>query len=161
MRCRKTLWIVLLTSAAWAAEGLPKLKPGFNLFSKQQDIELGQAAATEMVQQLHIVPNPDLKAADFPYSFTLVHEKSINAFALPGGPTFVHSGLILAADNEAGLAAVIAHEVSHVALRHGTNQATKALGVQILAGAGYNPERIKNQVRQLPEPPKPPLSNKK
>ncbi len=143
------LAISVLASAFCAAQGLPKLKPGFNLFSKQQDIELGQAAATEVVQQLQIVPDPEMKsylerigrklasqpqAADFPYSFTLVHEKSINAFALPGGPTFVHRGLILAADNEAQLAGVMAHEISHVALRHGTNQASKALGVQLLAG---------------------------
>jgi len=93
MRRYKTVWIVLLASAAWAAQGLPKLKPGFNLFT--------------------------------------------------------------------GLAGVIAHEISDVALRHGTNQAAKALGVQILDGVGYNPERTKSQVRQLPEPLKPPLSNKK
>lgn len=95
MRCHKILSIALLVSAGCAAQGLLKLKPGFNLFSKQQDIELGQAAATEMVQQLQIVPDPDLKVYLERIGRKLASQPQ-NAFALPGGPTFVHSGLILA-----------------------------------------------------------------
>ena len=66
------------------------------------------------------------------YTFQVVNDPSINAFALPGGPTFVNTGLIKAADNEAQLAGVLAHEISHVALRHGTNQASKANLLQFL-----------------------------
>ncbi len=64
-------------------------------------------------------------AGDFPYAFTLLHDKQVNAFALPGGPVFVFTGLLTFADNEAQVAGVLAHEISHVALRHGTNQLSK------------------------------------
>jgi predicted Zn-dependent protease len=126
------------------------LKPGFNLFSKQQDIQLGQQAAAQVSKQYQVVQNQELqeyirrigerlaatqeaRSSGFPFTFTLVNDKSINAFALPGGPTFVHTGLILAADNEAQIAGVLAHEISHVILRHGTNQASKANLLQIPA----------------------------
>ena len=129
------------------------ITPGYNLFSKQQDIELGRQAAGEIRQQVDIVNDPELQqyirdlgsrlarqpeADDYPYEFTLINEPSINAFALPGGPIFIHSGLIAAADNEGQLVGVLAHEISHVALRHGTSQASKAQMIQlpaILAGA--------------------------
>ncbi|MCL4402417.1 MAG: M48 family metallopeptidase [Acidobacteria bacterium] len=122
--------------------------PGFNLFSTQQDVQLGQQAAAQVRQQYQVVQNPQLQnyikeigrklasqpqAGNWPYSFTLLDEKQVNAFALPGGPTFVFSGLIEYADNEAELAGVLAHEISHVALRHGTNQASKAELIQIPA----------------------------
>jgi predicted Zn-dependent protease len=71
---------------------------------------------------------------EYPWEFHCVNDRSINAFALPGGYVFVNRGAIEAADNEAELAAVMAHELSHVALRHGTNQATKAQAAQ--AGVG-------------------------
>ena len=73
------------------------------------------------------------QAGKFPYTFQVVKDDSINAFALPGGPTFVHTGLIKAADNEPQLVGVMAHEISHCALRHGTNQASKANMLQIPA----------------------------
>lgn len=150
MRLLKRLALVVLAAAlvTQAAEG-PNLRPGFNLFTRQQDIQLGRQAAAEISEQLVIVDKPELagyltrlgrklasqpQAGDFPYTFMLVHEKSVNAFALPGGPTFVHTGLVLAADNEAELAGVLAHEISHVALRHGTHQVTKALGIQLAVG---------------------------
>jgi len=126
------------------------IKPGFNLFSKQQDIQLGQQAADEVRKQSRPVSSPelqdyirrigerlaatsDVRDSGFQFTFTLVNDKSINAFALPGGPTFVHTGLILAADNEAQIAGVLGHEISHVILRHGTNQASKANLMQIPA----------------------------
>ena len=131
------------------------IKPGFNLFSKQQDIQLGQQAAEQVRRQYRVVQNQELQdyirrvggriasqreaqSSGFQFTFTLVNDPSVNAFALPGGPAFVHTGLILAADNEAQLAGVLAHEISHVILRHGTNQASKANLIQIpaiLAGA--------------------------
>ncbi|MGE5567401.1 MAG: M48 family metalloprotease [Rhodospirillales bacterium] len=144
--------VLFLTAAVLAAaQGLPKLKPGFNIYSKAQDVELGRAAAEEVAKEYQTVRDEQLSAyitsigkklaaqpqaepQSYPYSFTLVYDKSVNAFALPGGPTFVHTGLILDADNEAQLAGVLAHEIAHVALRHGTHQATKALGLQLFAG---------------------------
>ena len=102
------------------------IKPGFNLFSKQQDIQLGQQAAAEVRKQSRPVSSPelqdyirrigerlaatpDVRDSGFQFTFTLVNDKSINAFALPGGTTFVHTGLILAADNEAQIAGVLGH----------------------------------------------------
>src|SRR5712692_8193313 len=158
MTMRHTLTIVMamiLTVPALARRPGEDIKPGFNLFSKQQDIQLGLAAASEVRKQYQVVPNQELqdyirrigerlaaqkepRESGFQFTYTLVNDKSVNAFALPGGPTFVHTGLILAADNEAQVAGVLAHEISHVILRHGTNQASKANLMQIpalLAGA--------------------------
>jgi hypothetical protein len=112
---------------------------------------LGKEAAGEIEKQVEIVNHAELtgyivrigqklaaqpEADKYPYTFKVVNDKSINAFALPGGPAFVHTGLIAAADNEAQLAGVLAHEISHVALRHGTSQATRANFIQLAAGLG-------------------------
>jgi LPXTG-site transpeptidase (sortase) family protein len=70
----------------------------------------------------------------FQYTYTGVNDRAINAFALPGGHIYINRGTIEAADNEAQLAAVMAHETSHVALRHGTNQASKASAAQLPLG---------------------------
>jgi beta-barrel assembly-enhancing protease len=166
------LVLVLMTAAAvslpaWAQ--LRQLKPGFNLFSKEQDVQLGREAAAQVEQKMHVVKNQDLDnyinrigkklagqpeadAKSFPYSFKVVYEKSINAFALPGGPAFVHTGLIGAADNEGQLAGVLAHEISHVALRHGTNQASKANMMQLpalLGGSVLGSGSMLGQLAQL------------
>jgi len=145
--------VALLSLPASARKPGDPIKPGFNLFSKQQDVQLGQEAATQIRRQIIVSDNRDLQdyvtrigqrlarqpeADNYPYTFTVVVDKNINAFALPGGPTFIYHGILLAADNEAQVAGVIAHEISHVALRHGTNQASKANLLQlpaILAGA--------------------------
>src|SRR5258707_1186762 len=142
-------------------------KPGFNLFSKEQDIQLGSEAAAEVEKKMTVVKDPALnqyiqkigkrlasapEAGDYPYSFKLVADDSINAFALPGGPTFVHTGLIKAADNEAQIAGVLAHEISHVALRHGTNQASKAQMVQMptaLAGSMMKSRSMLGQLSKM------------
>ncbi len=82
----------------------------------------------------------------FPYQFNVVASKEINAFALPGGFIFVNAGAIMSAKNEGELAGVIAHEIIHVALRHGTNQASKAyiakagLGILGAIAGGDNPD---------------------
>jgi len=138
------LWLV----GEAAAQGTRRLKPGFNLFSKEQDIQLGKEAAEQLEKEMTLITDPQLnqylrrlgeklaatpEAAGFPYSFKIVHDNSINAFALPGGPTFVNTGLLAAADNEAQLAGVLAHEIAHVALRHGTNQVSKANLIQLPA----------------------------
>ena len=143
-----TLWFTV--SGAFA-QRIPK--PGFNLFSKEQDIQLGQEGAAEIEKQVNLVDNRELneyvqrigkklasapEADAYPYTFKIVFDDSINAFALPGGPTYIHTGLILAAENEGQLAGVMAHEISHVALRHGTNQASRAnlIGLGAMLGGG-------------------------
>jgi predicted Zn-dependent protease len=123
-------------------------KPGFNLFSKEQDVQLGREYAAEVEKQFRVVSDAGLTAyvndigkrlvrsphaGEFPYFFKVVADDSINAFALPGGPMYIHTGLIKAAENEAQLAGVMGHEISHVALRHGTNQASKQNLLQLPA----------------------------
>jgi beta-barrel assembly-enhancing protease len=148
MRKRFLALLVLCAVLALAAAQKKLPKPGWNLFSKQQDVELGQEYAKQVEKQMTVVPNKDLtdyvnrvgmrlvrqgQLDDYPYYFKVVQEDSINAFALPGGPMYIHTGLIKAAENEAELAGVLAHELSHVVLRHGTHQATKAQFVQLAA----------------------------
>ena len=118
-------------------------------------MQLGKEAAQQVLQQYEVVQNqflqnylrrigkrlaatPEAAQSGFPFTFTLLNQKDVNAFALPGGPMFVFSGLLNSVDNEAQLAGVMAHEMSHVILRHGTNQASKANLLQLpamLAGA--------------------------
>ena len=122
------------------------LKPGWNMFSPQQDVELGQQASGEVGRQVLMLNNSRVDkylnnlgqrlvahapGYDFPYAFKTVNDRGINAFALPGGSIYINRGVIEAADNEAQLAGVMAHEASHVALRHGTNQASKASAAQM------------------------------
>lgn len=168
---RKLCACLFLTAAiAIAIRAQPggTLKPGFNLFSKEQDIQLGQEAAQKVREQYQVVRNPTLQdylkrvgkrlastpeavQSGFPFSFTLVNDPSINAFALPGGPMFVNTGLLKAVDNEAQLAGVMGHEMSHVILRHGTNQASKANLLQIpalLAGAVLGNGSLLGQLAQ-------------
>lgn len=148
---RPIIVIALMAAMAAAASGQSKkFKPGFNLFSPEQDIQLGQESAREVEKQFTIVRDPALagyidrigkklsaSAGDagkqWPFTFKVVHEDSINAFALPGGPMFIHTGLIRAAGNEAQLAGVMAHEMSHVILRHGTNNVSKQQMIQLPA----------------------------
>ncbi|MCC6265290.1 MAG: M48 family metalloprotease [Bryobacterales bacterium] len=160
------LAVLALAGCAARHPGDP-IKPGFNMYSKEQDIELGRQAAAEVRKQVQVVQNPELQnyigaigkklaaqpeAGGYPYSFTLINEPSINAFALPGGPIFVNTGLIEAADNEAQVAGVLAHEIAHVALRHGTNQASKASLIQlpaVLAGMAIGQDSVVDQIAQL------------
>jgi beta-barrel assembly-enhancing protease len=143
------------------------IRPGFNLFSKQQDVELGQEAAAEVRQKVTVVQNQFLQdyvqrvgkrltaqpeATRWPFTFTVILDPSINAFALPGGAMFINTGAIAAADNEAQLAGVMGHEMSHVILRHGTNQASKARMFEIpavLAGAVVGNGSLMGQLTQL------------
>lgn len=141
------IFMLSLTAVTLAAQS-KKLRPGFNLFSKEQDVQLGKESAAEVEKKMKVVDNSELQAyigivgkkltssadaGEFPYSFKVVVDKSINAFALPGGPMYIHTGLLAAADNESQMAGVMAHEVSHVALRHGTNQASKQQMLQLPA----------------------------
>jgi len=138
---------LLIAFAVFSFAQLKDLKPGLNLFSSQQDIQLGQEAAAQVQQQQAVVQNAQLTnylnslagrlantthgRSEFPYKVNAIASKDINAFALPGGPIFVYTALIGEASNEAELAGVLAHEMTHVKLRHGTNQATEANLIQL------------------------------
>jgi len=132
----------------WADERTP-LKPGWNLFTPEQDIQIGQQASARIGRQVLLLNDPRVddyldalgkRLADrapgykFPYQYRCVNDQNINAFALPGGFIYIDRGVIEAADDEAQLAGVMAHETSHVALRHGTNQVSKAEAWRIPLG---------------------------
>jgi len=129
-----------------------------NRYTPEQDVKLGREAADEVRQQYPVIDDariagylgrlgdrlvaaapPELKQPVYAYSFTPVNLKEINAFALPGGPMFVHRGMFDAAAKEGEVVGVMAHELSHVLLRHGTANASKAqnpwLQIGQLAGA--------------------------
>ncbi len=116
-----------------------------NKYTVEQDVQIGREAAAEVRKEYPIIKNDriedyltrlgeklvraapsELNRPEFEYSFTPVNLKEINAFALPGGPMFVNRGMIEAAKTEGEMAGVMAHEISHVALRHGTGQADRA-----------------------------------
>jgi len=140
---------LLLTAGVWAADSRTALKPGWNMFTPQQDIEMGQQVSADAERQLRMLRDSRVDAyvntlgrrlvakapgERYPYRFQIVDDPAINAFALPGGPVYLNRGVLEAADNESQLAGVIAHEISHVALRHGTNQASKAAAAQMPLG---------------------------
>src|SRR5664279_3265498 len=112
---------------------------GVNFYSIEKEIALGKQLAQEVERQAKIVEDPIIAEyvnrvgqnlvrnsdAKVPFTIKVVDSEEVNAFALPGGFFFVNSGLLLKADNEAELAGVMAHEIAHVAARHGTRQATR------------------------------------
>lgn len=113
---------------------------GLNRYSIEKEIALGKALAQEVERTSKIVEDPVISEyvnrvgqnlvrhsdAQVPFTIKVVDSDEVNAFALPGGFFFVDTGLILAAQNESELAGVMAHEIAHVAARHGTRQATRA-----------------------------------
>jgi Zn-dependent protease with chaperone function len=128
-----------------------QLKPPWNMFSPEKDVQLGKRNAELLERHVILCNDPKVDAyltqlglrlaaklptrgVQYPWEFHCVNSKEINAFALPGGFVFVNRGAIEVSDNEAQLAAVMAHELSHVALRHGTAQASKAQLAQGAAG---------------------------
>ena len=132
-----------------------KITPDRNKYTPAQDVELGREAAAEAKKQLPMLNDsrvdgyvesvgarlveaipPEFRHSEFRHTFDVVNQKEINAFALPGGPMFLNRGMIEAAKTEGEMAGVMAHEISHVALRHGTAQATKGEKFQIGAIAG-------------------------
>ncbi len=118
---------------------------GVNFYSLEKEIAIGKRLAQEVERQAKMVDDPVIAEyvnrlgqnlvrnsdAKVPFTIKVVDSEEVNAFALPGGFFFVNSGLILKADNEAELAGVMAHEIAHVAARHGTKQATRGEIAQI------------------------------
>src|SRR4051812_8948449 len=122
---------------------------GFNQYSPEQEVQIGRQAAAEADATLPLLPArgpisdyvstlgfklaKQLPPNDYDWNFKVVNEKDINAFALPGGPVRLNLGTLQAADNEAQLAGVMAHEISHVYMRHGTRNASKESIAQLPA----------------------------
>ncbi len=143
-----TMFVLPIAVMGQTRVSMPK-----NKYKVQDDVKLGNDAATEVEKQFPILRDGDaeryvqnvgarlvrsipsqFQQPSFNYRFKVVNARDINAFALPGGPMYVNRGMIEAAKNEGEMAGVMAHEIAHVALRHGTAQATKqnSIGNQIL-----------------------------
>jgi Zn-dependent protease with chaperone function len=153
---KRTVMAAAVATWAVTAAAQTQITPPPNKYSPADDVKLGQQAAQQVEQQLPIMHDeevnsylrsigrrlvnaipPELQHPEFKYSFTGVNVREINAFALPGGPMFINRGMIEKAHTEGEIAGVMAHELSHVALRHGTAQETKATPYEIgeIAGA--------------------------
>ena len=136
--------IVSMAVLPMAVMGQTRIKMPKNKYKIQDDVNIGNKAANEVEQQLPILRDRrsteyiqgvgsnlvrsipgEFQQPAFRYRFKIVNARDINAFALPGGPMYLNRGMIVAAKNEGEMAGVMAHEISHVALRHGTANATK------------------------------------
>src|SRR5579883_1088134 len=120
---------------------------GINFYSLDREIAMGKQLAQAVERDAKVIDDPIVAEyvsrvgqnlvrnsdAKVPFTIKVLDTEEINAFALPGGFFFVNSGLILKADSEAELAGVMAHEIAHVACRHGTRNATKGEMMQIAA----------------------------
>src|SRR5437588_4069643 len=147
--------LALLTAGPswlWAVSSGPELpNPGSPMINRQQQEQMGQQAMASVYQQMPVLPDSSPVTqyvqqlgrkliaqipADktWPYQFHVIPQKDINAFALPGGPIFINVGTITAADNEAELAGVMAHEMSHVYMQHSAKAATKEGAAQVGLG---------------------------
>lgn len=138
----------------------------FNVVSIEEEWELGRKLSADLARELDLVEDRGALAylnqmgrkmssrtelGQRPWQFHLVRDKSLNAFNIPGGHVYVHTGLVQAADSAAKLAGAVSHEIGHGAARHGTEQLTRAYGLNIVASLllGENPavyERILAQV---------------
>jgi len=131
---------------------IEEFSPCRNSFSPQQQVELGEKAKTQVYQSTPVLPDSspatqyiaelgrrltaNAPGYRWPYNFHVANAAEINAFALPGGSAFVNLGAIQAAETEAQLVGVMAHEISHVVLQHSVCNAEKQQRVGILAGVG-------------------------
>jgi beta-barrel assembly-enhancing protease len=141
--------VALLASAALVG-GQTQVTAPKNKYSPAEDVKLGREAAAEVVQQMPMLNDDrvdsyvervgerlvgsipaEFQHNEFRYTFDVVNLREINAFALPGGPMFAHRGMLEKARSEGEVAGVLAHEISHVALRHGTAQASAATPYEI------------------------------
>lgn len=141
------LTVMCLAAKPSLAQAQFKFKPGFNLFSRDQDIQLGREASAEIEKELPLVKDAQVTRyvsdlgqrvtkfapgdSNYPWTFKVVDSQDINAFALPGGFIYVNRGVLEAAENEGELAGVIAHEIAHVVMRHGTHRASQVMLAQM------------------------------
>ena len=141
--------IVVLSSISLLV-GQTKIVAPDNKYSISEDVTAGREAAKQVEEQLPLMNDSQVQSyvshigerlaesiprefqhSEFRYTFKVVNVSDINAFALPGGPMYVNRGMIEAAKTEGEVAGVMAHEMSHVALRHGTAQASKATKYEV------------------------------
>lgn len=142
------MWMLPVAAIAQTQITAPK-----NKYNVQEDVQLGNKAAVEVERQFPVLNDydatnyvsrvgenlvarmpPQFRQPQFDYRFKIVDARDLNAFALPGGPTYINRGMIQAARNEGEMAGVMAHEISHVALRHATAQATEQTSTKSVLG---------------------------
>lgn len=147
---RAAVTLVAFLSSVSLVLGQTKVVAPANKYSVKEDVQLGREAAREVEEQLPMLDDDrvddyienigerlvaqipaEFRHPEFRYSFDVVNLSDINAFALPGGPLYFNRGMIDAAKSEGEVAGVLAHEISHVALRHGTAQASKATKYEV------------------------------
>lgn len=137
-----------------------------NIISADEEVTLGQTMSLEVAKQYPIYNNATVTAyvqsigdrivrtsdrKDIPYHFAVIDKNDANAFSLPGGYVYLYTELMKAADDEAEFAAVVAHEVAHVAARHSTERLTQEYGYQFLLGLvlGQDPNSTARLVADL------------
>jgi len=137
------LFVLLLSIAQVAPlSAQTRLKPGMNLFSLGDDVQIGQRSAAQVERQYRTHNDSRVSRIgrrlaarstmpNLPWRFRVIDRADINAFALPGGYVYVTSGMLRRVRNDSELAGILAHEITHVTLRHGTNQASKAMLAQM------------------------------
>lgn len=145
--------LIALVLMQFSALSQTQIKYHSNKYKPADDVKLGRQAAQEAERQYPLLRDEQVRGyvervgqrlvtaiptefqhPEFQYYFKVINASDINAFALPGGPMYVNRGMIEAARNEGEMAGVMAHELSHVALRHGTAQATHSQNLGVLAG---------------------------
>lgn len=141
--------LLLVTSNAAYVSAQTRLNPGMNLFSLRDDVEIGRRSAAQIDRQYRTYSNSRVSRIghqlaarstmpNLPWRFRVLDRADANAFALPGGYVYITSGMLRRTRNDSELAGILAHEITHVTLRHGTNQASKAMlaqmPLQILGG---------------------------
>ncbi|HYX90630.1 MAG TPA: M48 family metalloprotease [Myxococcaceae bacterium] len=143
--------MIALASAAGCVKNPATGERQLSLISEQQEIALGQQAREEAVQSLGLYDSKGIQEyvsaigkklaasserPNLPWSFQVIDDASVNAFALPGGPIFVTRGILTHLNSEAELAAVVGHEIGHVTARHSVNMISKQQLAQLGLGVG-------------------------
>jgi predicted Zn-dependent protease len=150
-RATRCMWMMVVVTALGCAENPATGKRQFSLVPKSQEIAMGKQAAEEVAMSVGLVQNEALQRyvtgvgqklmanaerQELPWSFQVVDDPAVNAFALPGGYTFVTRGILAHMNNEAQLAAVMGHEIAHVTAKHSVSQISKAQLAQLGLGVG-------------------------
>ncbi|MDP9193992.1 MAG: M48 family metallopeptidase [Acidobacteriota bacterium] len=167
---RNTTLALALVLASLFAAGCGSTGGGgdFNLISIEEEWQLGNQLSQDIAKQVRLNNDPAVNAYvrnmgqrivaqaappfnQLPWNFHVVQDDTINAFAVPGGHVYVHTGLIKNANDASQLAGVLAHEISHVLARHSTEQLSRQYGLSVIAGAvlGQNPGALSQIAAQI------------
>jgi predicted Zn-dependent protease len=142
-------FLLLFATGCATFRGL-EYQSSYLLFSPKDEADLGAQWNAEITRDMTIVDDPEAQAwldrvgalladhspqTEQEFRFAFVENPEVNAFAIPGGYCYVNTGLVLFADNEAQVVAVVGHEINHVTRRHGLTRAQRQMGITVLAAA--------------------------